>query len=304
MDKLLLVTNLTHEDRGEDLYLAERLGEYYGLTIASPTAAVPLLAAQAVDGCLIRNAWPSRQFRAAFAAIESLTSLNRITTYNPLLPGRRGPVENKAYLVELFKRGYPVIPSYQGPAEMGAAGYPESQQVLAKPIDGCSSDGIVVMALADAQPAPGRLILQPKIDFLFEISFYFIDGHFAWAMRSGGPTMAERWKLTLYDANAAEVEWALIFVRWNRLPYGIQRIDVAKLPDGGMLLMEVEDSMPLLSLADLPVAVRDVATEAIVESVRQQVTTLRPSQLASRWRARPLAKLVAAIGGAAKPVIA
>jgi len=76
------------------------------------------------------------------------------------------------------------------------------------------------------------------------------------------------------------------------------------LPDGGMLLMEVEDSMPLLSLADLPVAVRDVATEAIVESVRQQVTTLRPSQLASRWRARPLAKLVAAIGGAAKPVIA
>ncbi|CAB3753979.1 hypothetical protein [Paraburkholderia humisilvae] len=303
MERLLLVTNLAHEDRGEDLYLAERFGEHYDLTIASPTAAVPLLAAQAVDGCLIRNAWPGRQFKDAFAAIERLTALNSITTYNPLLPGRRGPVENKAYVVDLFQQGYGVIPSYHGPEDMVTAGYPEGQQVLAKPMDGCSSAGIVEMALKDSQPAPGRFVFQPKIVFSFEISFYFIDGHFAWAMRSGGPSADDRWDLTLYDATAAEVDWALAFVHWNNLPYGIERIDVAKLPDGGMLLMEVEDSTPMLSLENLPVAVRNVATRAIVESVCQRVSNSRPSQLASRRRTSPLAGLVAAIAGVAKAFV-
>lgn len=292
MTTLLLISNLTHEDRGEDLLLADRLGSEFDVTIASPKTAVPLLAAKAVDACLIRNAWPSRQFRYEFAVIEQLVAMHALPCYNPFIKGRRGPVEDKRYLAELYEEGYPVIPTYLSPTDMSNAGFLAEDEVIVKPVDGCSSSGITATLLAAAKALPST-IYQPKISFAFEVSFYFIDNHFGWAMRSAGGNIEDRWTLARYAPSPAEIAWAERFVKWNGLPYGIQRIDAARMPDGALLLMEVEDSMPLLSLDALGTHSRDAVLASIVESVTQNLEPLR--FIAERRRATPIEKMVALI---------
>jgi hypothetical protein len=265
MQKLLLVTNLAHEDRGEDLFLAERLAERFDVCVVSPGAAAQLLAAGAAEGCMIRNAWPGREFKAEFEAIERLAKEHRVGLYNPIVPGRRGPVENKAYLVDLFEQGRAVIPTYATLDAMAEAGFAAEQEILAKPVDGCSSAGIVECSLGAAPH--GAFIYQPRVAFSRELSFYFVDGDFAWAMRSAGPRMADRWDLAPHAASDAHIEWAAEFVRWNGLPYGIERVDAAEMPGGELLLMEVEDSTPFLSLAQLEASTREAVVEKIIQSV-------------------------------------
>ena len=53
----------------------------------------------------------------------------------------------------------------------------------------------------------------------------------------------------------------------NALPYGIQRIDGLRMPDGGLHLNEIEDFMPFLSLEALGQAKRTDVVEALAASV-------------------------------------
>jgi hypothetical protein len=273
-DSLLLVTSLSHEDRAEDLFLADALSNTWDVTITSPTLAANILAVGAVNRCLIRNAWPSRVFREDFHVIEALAQNRRIDFYNPL--GReRGPIEDKTYLYVLFRAGLPVIPTYLTAAEVAALGC--AGQIICKPIDGCSSEGIIEAA-PDSLPTTGEYIFQPKIEFLHEVSYFFIDNRYAYAMQSSGASMAERWDLSMLSATNDEIAWAQQFVAWNKMHYGIQRIDACRLSSGELLLMEIEDSMPFLSLQALPPEAQRKVMDTLLESIRFHLSPARPRE--------------------------
>jgi hypothetical protein len=275
-ERLLLVSNLLHEDRQEDLFLADRLSDNWEVALASPAVAIDLLSTRSVQACLIRNAWPSREFHREFGIMESLSHYLDVDFYNPFAPGCRGPVENKTYLHNLFQQQCPVIPSFLDAGSMLTAGHDKSEVILAKPIAGCSSEGIVQTLLGEAPP--GAYIYQPVVAFSHEESFYFIDGEFAYAMKSSGPSMENRWDLTEFTPTAEDVAWAARFVAWNRLPYGLQRIDACRLKEGAsLLLMEIEDSMPWLSLFDLSEARRERVVDLLKGSLYQNLSRDRPS---------------------------
>ena len=274
-DALLLITNLAHEDRAEDLYLADVLSDRWDVTVASPAVAVMLVSAGTIARCLIRNAWPAREFKSDFNMLEALARNRHILFYNPL--GRqRGPVEDKTYLAELYAHGFPVIPTCLTAAEAAHAW--EGGVVLCKPIDGCSSHGIIE-ALANAIPVDAGYIFQPKLSFVHEVSFFFIDDEFVYAMASAGSGPELRWNLTEVVPNAAEVAWAQKFVAWNKLPYGLQRIDAGRLPSGDLLLMEIEDSNPYLSLSDLDASRRQMVVKRLRESMYLHLSSAQPREL-------------------------
>lgn len=274
-NSLLLVTNLSHEDRAEDLFLADILSKQWNVSVTSPSLAVQILAAGNVTRCVIRNAWPSREFKSDFRMLEALAQNRRVEFYNPL--GRsRGPIEDKGYLADLYRHGLPVIPTYLDIADLAAAGH--TGTILCKPIDGCSSAGIVEAMSTDTFPSSGNYIYQPKLAFDHEVSFFFIDNAFAYALASAGPTMKHRWQLSEVIPAETDIVWAQQFVKWNKLPYGLQRIDACRLSSGELLLMEVEDSMPFLSLLDLPEHRRHLVVDRLIESIWFHLSSARPSQ--------------------------
>ncbi|TXS31886.1 hypothetical protein EAO74_08195, partial [Streptomyces sp. gb1(2016)] len=65
-------------------------------------------------------------------------------------------------------------------------------------------------------------------------------------------------------------DFARRFVEWNTLTHGIQRVDACRTPEGGLLLVELEDLNPYLSL-DL---VSDRVREAFVARMRDSVREL------------------------------
>lgn len=214
------------------------------------------------ERCLIRNAWPSRIFVDEFTKIEQISTLGKVRFYNPF--HRRGYLENKAYLLDLYRQGYPVIPTVTSSQEIDQL--PESEKYIIKPNNGCSSFGVESLTKQEVlERALQGYLIQPEVDLLDELSFYFIDNTFAYAMVSAGKD--RRWELEEYHPTRQEIEWAEKFVQWNNLRYGLQRIDAVRTRTMELLLMEVEDTMPMLTLFDLSELRRTQVLECFVQSL-------------------------------------
>lgn len=244
LPRLLFVTNPRNSNPGEDRFLVRYLRGLFDITVVDPKRAVERL--PEFSRVLIRNAWPSRLFEKEFRAMREIIMEQGIRSYNPF--HRNGFIEDKEYLLHLFRAGYPVIPSVDLIEDLELLG--SRERYVIKPKDGCSSYGVKVLTKEELlRTNLAGYIVQPEIDFVDEISLYFIDGIFVYAMVSAGK--GKRWNLQEYPPTQIELEWAQDFVDWNALPYGLQRIDGCRLRDGSILLMEVEDTMPMLTLRDL-----------------------------------------------------
>lgn len=89
-------------------------------------------------------------------------------------------------------------------------------------------------------------LVQPRIAFTYEVSFYFVGRTFHYALYA--PSRDTRWNLEPYRPTAADLRFAQRFVDWNTIDHGIQRVDACRTPDGDLLLVELEDLNPYLSL--------------------------------------------------------
>jgi hypothetical protein len=74
-----------------------------------------------------------------------------------------------------------------------------------------------------------------------------------------------------YGATAADLEFARRFVEWNALPHGIQRVDACRTADGELLLVELEDLNPYLSLDRVTEPVREAFVARMKTSVRELI---------------------------------
>jgi hypothetical protein len=259
---LLFITNPKNSDPDEDIFLADYLKKYFNITVADPMGAVDLL--PNFSFCLIRNAWPSRLFLDELKAIKKISDENRIKVYNPF---HRGGIEDKSYLIDLFRGGFPVIPTIDQFDDLNQL--PRSEIYVVKPKDGCSSFGVKFLSLSELrhEDITGSVI-QPAIDLRDEISLYSIDNVFSYAMVSAGP--GKRWDLMEHEPSEEEMDWAMKFIKWNNMPYGLQRIDGCRTKAGDVLLMEVEDFMPMLCLADLSDSTRDRVLNQLVVSLQKK----------------------------------
>ncbi|MBB0245278.1 hypothetical protein FNQ90_14490 [Streptomyces alkaliphilus] len=268
--KVLFVTDLAYPARGrrygdEDILLTSRLREDFDIALCHPRDAVALM--DAFDLVVVRNSGPVIHYREAYEAFREHVRTHRVPVYNPLTG--RGDMAGKGYLPLLTRAGYPVIPTVGRPGEVGLL--PAADRYVVKPEVGADSIGLRILdssELAELPATPGEgLLIQPLVDFRYEVSFLYMDGVFRYALYTPDP--GRRWELSPYEPTGADLEFARRFVEWNTLDHGIQRIDACRTRDGGLLLVELEDLNPHLSLDRVPEAVREDFLTAFTESLHR-----------------------------------
>jgi len=261
---LLLVTDLAYDAAGrrygdEDVALARWLRQSFVVSLCHPLDAAALLGG--ADVVLVRNTGPVIHYLDGYRAFRRAAREPGVPVYNELTG--RGDMVGKQYLVDLTDAGYPVIPTVADPADAGLLG--DVAEYVVKPMLGADSLGLRQVTRSGLAELPRGLLIQPRIDFIHEVSFYFVDAEFHYALYA--PDRHRRWELAPYDATPADVAWAQRFIAWNTIRRGIQRVDACRTRDGGLLLVELEDNNPYLSLGLVEDAVRERFLRALEASL-------------------------------------
>lgn len=264
--RLLYVTDLSYEAQGrrycdEDIQLSSRLRAAFDLALCHPLDAARLMGS--FDAVVVRNSGPVLHYRRDYDAFRARARADGVRVYNPLTG--RGDMAGKRYLVELSAAGQPVIPTVDRAEDLPLL--PDVPAYVVKPEAGADSIGMrTVPADQLAETVFDGVLVQPLVPFRYEVSFYFVDQDFQYALYAPDP--ARRWELVPYRAGPDDLAFARRFVEWNTLNHGIQRVDACRAPDGRLLLVELEDLNPYLSLSSVDDPTRDAFVARMTASLR------------------------------------
>ena len=166
----------------------------------------------------------------------------------------KADMQGKQYLLDLTARDYPVIPTIDRIENLELLG--DFEKYVIKPKDGADSIGLEFLDKKELLKRNlENTLIQPAIDFEYEVSFYFINNTLEYALYA--PDKEKRWELERYDFTRKDKEFALKFIEWNRIENGIPRVDACRTRDGRLLLVELEDLNPYLSLLELDSKTRE-----------------------------------------------
>ena len=208
----------------------------------------------AADLVVFRNAGAVSGFQDAYDAFRDRVARKGLRTYNEFTG--KADMAGKQYLLDMTAAGMRVIPTIDDMRDLGIL--PVVERYVAKPKGGADSIGLEFLTrdeLLQREFAGNDTLIQPAVDFRYEVSFFFLDGEFEYALYA--PDTDARWNLVPYDATPADIAFARPFVEWNDIEWGIQRVDACRTQDGGLLLVELEDLDPYLSLDRLDAATRE-----------------------------------------------
>ncbi|MFI6097183.1 hypothetical protein ACIA8G_16590 [Lentzea sp. NPDC051213] len=293
--RVLYVSDLTYPARGrrycdEDIYLTSKLREAFDLAVCHPRDAAALM--PGFDTVVVRNSGAVLGYPDAYRHFRDQAEAQRQRVYNPLTG--KADMAGKQYLLDLTELGYPVIPTIDSLSDLDRL--PHTSRYVVKPKAGADSHGLEFVTrdelhdelrdklrdelhdkasyktgdrTSDRTSDKSDVLIQPMIDFRYEVSFYFVDHEFQYALHAPHP--AQRWELTHYEAAAADLDFAQKFIDWNGLDHGIQRVDACRTQDGDLLLVELEDLNPYLSLDRTTDENRAAFVQAMTGSIRRSL---------------------------------
>jgi hypothetical protein len=264
---LLYVTDLAYRARGrrycdEDISLSSRLRTDFDIALCHPLDAAALM--DRFDAVVVRNSGPVLHYQKEYDAFRDQALARGIRVYNPLTG--RADMAGKQYLLDLTAAGYPVIPTVDRLKDLDRL--PASAQYAVKPKAGADSIGLAFVSRERLGTlAYGSILVQPRIDFRYEVSFYYVDDTFQYALHAPAPD--RRWALEPYTPTEADLAFARRFIGWNTLDHGIQRVDACRTQEGGLLLVELEDLNPYLSLDHVGDRTRDAFVAGLTASLHR-----------------------------------
>ena len=249
--KLLYLTDLNYQAKGrvyceEDIFLTGKLREHFDLVLCHPVNSHRF--EKDVDTIVFRNTGSTCGFQKTYDAFVQRVHAQKLKTFNEFCG--KADMCGKQYLLDLTEKGFPVIPTVDRIDLFDRL--PKAGQYVIKPKNGADSIGLCFLSAEELQqnpPEDGQFVIQPAIDFLYEVSFYFINDTLEYAMYA--PDKNVRWKLVPYAYTAEDRAFAERFIQWNSIRNGIQRVDACRTGDGRLLLMELEDLNPYLSILDV-----------------------------------------------------
>ena len=263
--RLLYVTDLFYEAKGrvyrdEDLFVVERLQQWFDIAMCGPRHAAALL--EGFAAVVVRNSGPVIHYPVEHAAFVERARRLGTVVYNPLTG--KADMNGKQYLVDLTAAGYPVIPTVDSLGDLDRL--PQAHAYVVKPKLGSDSIGMHIVDRAGiAAVHTGDALIQPRLELAHEVSFYAIDHELQYALVTADPS--RRWDLVRHEPTAEEREFASQFLNWNGITHGIQRVDGCRTTDGRLLLMELEDLNPYLSLDVLPPGERERFVQRMAASI-------------------------------------
>ncbi|MCF1592781.1 hypothetical protein [Streptomyces muensis] len=272
--RVLYVTDLAYPARGrrycdEDIFLTSRLRDDFDLALCHPRDAAALMAA--FDAVVVRNSGPVLDYQDAYDDFRRRALAAGARVYNPL--SGKADMAGKQYLLDLTTAGHPVIPTVESADDLHRL--PDADRYVVKPKLGADSIGLrIVPAQGVRESVDGDVLIQPCVDFAYEVSFYFVDHDFQYALYA--PHTDRRWQLEPYEPTDSDLEFARRFVEWNGITHGIQRVDACRAPGGELLLVELEDLNPYLSLDVLDDTGRDAFVAAMKASLHRFLAATGP----------------------------
>lgn len=270
MKKILFVTDLYYNANGrryyeEDLFITSKLRDEFKLVICNPKDMDSFN--DEFDLTIFRNAGPVANFPDEYNKFRNKIKTNNLKTYNSF--DGKGDMNGKDYLLELTNLNYPVIKTIDRIDDFDKL--PNVDKYVIKPKDGADSIGMEIISKDEVYKKVSKedrnTLIQPAINFEYEVSFYFIDKDFQYALYA--PDKSKRWELKEYKATKEDLEFANKFIEWNNIDHGIQRIDACRDENGELLLVELEDLNPYLSVLELSSDVQDKFIKSLVKSVNR-----------------------------------
>lgn len=258
---VLLLTDFSYQAKGreyfhEDVELSGFLRKFFKVYISHIDDVESIV--ENADVILIRNTGPQILHHNKLMVLRKRTDL---TIFNDL--SGKGDINGKYHLLELFKSGFPVIPTYISKEEVESY-----ERYLLKPLDGADSCGVKILTNKELLTEPCQnVLIQPLVDIQYEISFYFIGKQFQYSLYAANPK--KRWELKPYMASKEDINFALKFINWNTCKFGIQRVDACRLQNEKLLLMELEDYNPFLSLDLVQSNVKEQFLESLCISLEE-----------------------------------
>jgi hypothetical protein len=265
------VTDLAYQARGrrycdEDIFLSSRLRAQFDIELCHPRDAVALM--DTFNAVVVRNSGPVLHYQQEHDSFCELAAIRGIRVYNPLTG--RGDMATKQYLLDLTEAGYPVIPTIDRLQDVDRL--PDSSLYAIKPKAGADSIGLHFVSKDDlGRQTYDGVLVQPRINFSYEVSFYYIDHTFQYALYA--PEPEHRWILEAYEPTEADLVFAQRFIDWNTIDHGIQRVDACRTPEGDLLLVELEDLNPYLSLGNVTDETRDAFVTNMTDSLHRFLST-------------------------------
>ena len=251
MKKILYLTDLYYKAKGrnyyeEDLFITEKLKDHFDIVLCHPKNSESY--EKNVDLIVFRNTGSVIGFQDIYTQFVARVKKHHLKTFNEF--SGKADMCGKQYLLNLTSSGYPVIPTIDRPEDIAIL--PETDKYVVKPKNGADSIGLEFLTyqqLLSKSFLESNFLIQPAINFKYEVSFYFINDKFEYALYA--PDKEQRWKLEEYRPSNDDIEFANKFIRWNDIQYGIQRVDACRTQDGRLLLVELEDLNPYLSILNL-----------------------------------------------------
>lgn len=263
---VLLLTDFSYQAKGreyfrEDVELSGFLRKFFKVYISHIDDIEKTV--NVADAILIRNTGPQILHYKQLMALRKRTDL---TIFNDL--SGKGDINGKYHLRDLFESGFPVIPTFISKEELKKFGAYE--RYLLKPLDGADSCGVKILTHEELAAEPCQnILIQPLVDFQYEVSFYFIGKQFQYSLYAPDPQ--KRWELKPYMPSKSDIDFALKFINWNTCQFGIQRVDACRLQNEELQLMELEDYNPFLSLGLLQHNIREQFLEALCISLEELI---------------------------------
>ena len=277
MKTILYLTDLYYVAKGrkyyeEDLYITSRLKEHFNVLIGHPQQALSFL--NTADIIVYRNIGCVLHFEDYYREFLKTVEEKNIITFNSF--DGKGDQQGKQYLLDLQDEGYAVIPTAVDIYEIEKLGNP--QKYIVKLMNGADSVGMEILNKEELLAAnPKGKLIQPLIDFQYEVSFYYLNDTFQYALYA--PNKEKRWELIEYEATQEDLGFAYQFLKWNNMERGITRVDACRLKDGSLLLVELEDLNPFLSLNLLSEEKREDFLRNFIEALKEiPETTISESQ--------------------------
>ena len=272
MKTIVYVTDLYYPAAGrqyyeEDLFLTSFIRKTFPLVLCNPRDIEQF--ENSADLIVWRNTGPVAGYKQAYSAFRARVSSRGLKTFNSF--DGKADMNGKQYLVDLARKGYPVIPTAD--TSEGLSALPDADEYILKPKDGADSAGLRILKAGEVintlQATEGSALVQPFIDFEYEVSFYYINRQYQYALYA--PDKARRWELMPYEATDEDIAFASRFIDWNNLRCGIQRVDACRQKNGELLLVELEDLNPYLSLSLLDEQTRDRFIADFLDPLRAEI---------------------------------
>lgn len=268
MKKILYLTDLNYRAKGreyskEDIYITDRLKKHFDIALCHPQCAKSF--EDCADVIIFRNTGSIIGYKEVYGSFVRRVQKKRLKTFNSF--NGKADMRGKQYLLDLTRNNYPVIPTVDTLSDIHLL--PKSGKYVIKPKDGADSIGLAFVKedeLMTRSLTDGAYLIQPEIDFEYEVSFYFMNDKFEYALYA--PDKSKRWELKAYPYTDEDITFAKRFIKWNALTNGIQRVDACRTKDGKLLLVELEDLNPYLSLLEVSEDTRNQFMHDFIETIK------------------------------------